>query len=266
MTASEAHQKPFKDIWKVVTTAKTPARALERLKSTAWVTEKSAQQFLESGGMPGMCFLRDRAQRTAVMTQYLDTLLSRDIQFISPLKTRPPILKALLRECAIMAGEPLNLSALARKTRLSVPSVKNILGAFEALFLLSLHGRTLFFNDPGLGAFLQSRSNVAGTNAVLGWVFHELRAQVAYHPEHNLKLSAYQTPGGAHVPFVLEGPKGRCIGVTIDEGDFTSEKSIKSLYSFQRRHKGAILVNIHHGKEFRLHRDQILCIPWTALV
>lgn len=266
LTVSEAYEKPFQDWLEKVRANTTLDEVRKLLADKAWCTPANALHYLKTGGLPGMCFVRDEAQRTLLQESYFDTLLGRDIHMIRNSSLRMEQHLRILTDLAKAFPNPVSLSQLARTARISVPTVKSTLAAYEGLFLIQKHGLTYYFNDPGLLRYLYDYLEKP-EQWLAQWLFQELRAQVEYRKGLQLVLDEYRTRGGAHVPFVLRSRKRGfpTLAICFEPADYLSEKTIKSLYSFQRSEPASLAICAYLGHKPYLHKNRILALPWTAM-
>jgi predicted AAA+ superfamily ATPase len=252
LTLSETHQRPFGSI------ATLLSRGVDHTPSTS---ASQIERYIQNGGMPGICFLRNPAQRTNALQSLLDSFLNRDTKIVRPLQVRTSVIQSLFRMLCRDQGLPANHSNWAREVGVSVPTVLRIVDTFESLYLVRKHGKTYFVEDLGL-------ASLYGTPArpVQCFVYSELKAQSLYRPELRIELTEYHTRGGAYLPFVLRSPTLGTIGISVQEEDFVSEKSLGSLDSFKKINPSAKLIVFHRGSEPSiLGPNQVLALPWTWL-
>jgi hypothetical protein len=264
LTTSETLERPFPDWIGSFHGRDNPTALLKRFKGRSRVSVPQIQYYLKRGGLPGICFLRDEAQRLSAIENYLDTLLGRDILFLINTKSKIAQLLQLLQILAQQQGLPLNLSNAARLLNLSVPTVSRTLSALEALFLIRPHGRGWYFEDQGIASYLLRGQMLGPRREIQRWVWSELRAQTLYRKDYGATLTEYSTRGGAYVPFIVETSKGIRLAITISDGDTLTEKNLKSLYSYKKKFPGARLIHLHQGESFHVHKD-ILSMPAGAV-
>ena len=241
---------------------------IRKLGDSAWATPAELQHYLETGGLPGICFRRDSEIRRQLFEQHLDTLLGRDLQYLYETSVSQNTLQTLYSMIIVNQGRPLHFTALARELSLSAPTIKKIIRAFEGLFLLRELNQTYFAEDLGLahfamtktGKLVQSRSI---RSEVLSLIYGELRFQAYFYPKGTLSLSSYTTRGGADVPFVLSSDtKKECLGITVDLDSHVTEKSLKSLTSFKKKAPPhAKVIALHQGQNPYIASNQTPCIP-----
>lgn len=95
-------------------------------------------KFLNSGGMPGICFSRDMAIQSNYFESQLDTLLERDLKLVYATSLPYRTLKAILTWIALHQGEALDYVEIAKFSQTSALTVKKILSALEAIFLIRI--------------------------------------------------------------------------------------------------------------------------------
>jgi hypothetical protein len=99
------------------------------------------------------------------------------------------------------------------------------------------------------------------------WIHSELRAQLQYRHRASFEFYDFSTRGGARVPFVIEIEGMTPFAIAVDASQGASEKSLKSLSSFQKnRKKRAHLIVLHAGTEAYTASTGALCLPypWIA--
>lgn len=264
LTLAEAHSRPQGELIRIAL-EKSPHDVLRLLKREAWCSTNQAEAFLESGGMPGVCFRRDPTIRRRAWSAHLDTVLSRDLQLLVATRVSLPTLRDLFSELARTQGEPVNQAALARRAGVSAPTLKQLLRGFEGLFLIRAHGKTYYCEDPGLATYAAGGLNVLSSRAnLLRLCFFELHAQLRYQFDPGSRMTEFRTRGGAHAPFVIEVPgKGR-LGIGVDPGPVSTDKTLRSLTTLAKARPGTRVLAIHQGQEAYLSpRAGTPCIPWT---
>ena len=264
LTLEETHSKPLSSFWEEFR-PKSVEKLFQRLEKRDEFSESHLKTYLKQGGMPGICFLRDSSQREAAFSSLVETIIERDFYFVRASKVRAALLLELLADLAVSQGDPISFSVLAKKYRVSLPTIKVIIRTFEDLFLIRWHGKTCFFEDLGIRNHLVESRGLHLTRPIESLVFSQLKAARAYLKEEAIRIHPYQTRGGAYVPFVLETKSHGTIAIAIDEEPVLSEKSVKSLYSFVKQSPTATLLHFHSGKNSTLHKGKIISLPITKL-
>ncbi|MDZ4678454.1 MAG: AAA family ATPase [Oligoflexia bacterium] len=233
------------------------------------ISEKSVADYLLKGGLPGICFFRDPHVRAERFNAHLDTLLRRDIQLV--LETTLPFEKLFktMQYFAFNQGKPLSISELSRFTRISAPSLRKLVPALEALFLIrrietigDRKKEIFFLEDQGMASFLTPR--IDAEVDLLRFVFSQCLAQIKYlHPHSSIR--SYETRGGARVPLVLDvsGKMTGLIPTTLETPDTTA---IASAESFLRRNPKAVVAILTRGKVVVPLSSKIIIVPYRAIV
>lgn len=240
-------------------------------KKLASLSTKDLSHFFSQGTLPGFFALRKNSiLRKKFLTQ-LQTLFERDVKLIFPTTLSFESIRGLGAELSRTQGEPLDLTQLARATRISTVTIKKLLLAFEAMFMIrmvpSLGGEkksSLYFEDQGEANFL---SNIApgSLRAFELFTYQMLRCQWIYRPDLQVDLYQWRTRNGAYVPLVLMGKTGK-LAIVPSLEEHPTPQSIGSAGSFLRAHPGAKVLYVHPGKkDFCLSANQ-RSLPLAALL
>lgn len=180
------------------------------IKSQPYFSHKSFSEYLRCGGLPGIFAIRDAGIREQKIETQLNTMLERDLKLI--LQTTVPYrsLRLLLALLAKSQGMPVEWAALSQQSRISVPTVKKLVEAFEAMFLIRLlptRGSetkiVMFLEDQGEASFLMEGQRQELYD-LLRFCFANLRTQLSYQTAVQSTFFQYRNRGGAHIPLALE--------------------------------------------------------------
>jgi predicted AAA+ superfamily ATPase len=232
-TLSECHSKPLID----------PTQIENYLKAPRF-TRAEQERFLNHGGLPGICFRRNQKLINQGFEDQVITLLDRDLRLLVETKLALSSLRNLLTMLAQQAGKPLDISQLARLTRISRPTIRNLIAAFEAMFLiriLSSEGGvttpTLFFEDVGMLNYL-TQNRLPEPIQKLNAFYQCIRAPYFYSREKNFRFFEYQTRGGAFVPLALQ-LKNKTVGWIFTDHAQADRSTLESANSFLRAYSDA---------------------------
>lgn len=175
-----------------------------------------------TGSLPGVCFTRDAAIRARKIESQIETILTRDLRLLIETTLSFDSLRRILSVLALQQGQPLEFADLARKTRVSVPALRRLMDAFEALFLVwrvpCIGGEkrpSLFFEDCG-EAYHLADGRVDDSTLWVATVVSQLRSlfdiPLAGLDGAIARLSQFRTRGGVYVPLVISR-KDRSLGV-----------------------------------------------------
>jgi len=221
---------------------------------------------MQTGGLPGICFSRKDSNRVELWQNQVETLLSRDLDFIYP--NRLPYAKRLqaLKLVVERSGYPLEFADIARRAGCSQPTLSRLIGAFEGLFLIRRHGlnQPVFFcEDLGLSQYIYPYPKHDSKTPLLHFVFSELYSQMIYFHHHEVAFDSYRSRGGVDVPFIFTTKNQPNIAIVVDDSDGASDKSLKSLtwYSKKIPRMRVIKIVLHRGSKGYISSSGVPCIP-----
>ncbi len=237
-------------------------KPIKTLAARAWCNEAMLKHYLVSGGLPGICFKRDVEVQQRLWEFHLDTLLTRDIHLIRQVRASSNKMLTLLRELARLQGMPVSLAPLARLIGLSAPGTKQILNAMEGLFLIRPHGNTYFIEDAGLSHYLFPWMGHISRFDMLRLLYHEFRVATRHLMGSAVEITSYSTRGGVDIPLVLKSKTGQLLAIGIEDENSPSEKTLKGLTWFKKRHSSARTLVLYRGNEAYTTASDTLCLPW----
>ena len=261
MNLSESHRLPLSDFFSTLHQTTSNEKALKVLEKKARFKKSDIEQFLHLGGLPGICLKRNSVIRERLWEVHLETVLSRDIEFVAPTKLGFIKVRKLLIETLKQSGLPINKALLAKVVGTSGPTVHRMLSAFEALFLLKQHGSTYYPCDIGLDYHLLQNSDLDNRLQLLKALFIELRTQLEYRYRSHYEFSDVQTRGGIHIPFHVRLKNQGQFAITLDAEPRTSDKSQKSLTWYKKKSQQIRTIAIHLGEKGYVSSAGHLCIP-----
>jgi len=238
-----------------------------------------AMHYLKQGGLPGLCFVRNERDRNDLIESQIDLIINRDLRLVCETSLPLSSLKNIIRHLATLQNTPLNLSDLARKTRISLPTLRKIITGLEAIFfirMIACEGNesrpVMFFEDQGEASYLSSirRAGEAGTATssvadLERLAFAHLRIPFSYTPGLNWTLTQYRQQGGAYVPFVFR-VQDKSLGFLCMEESLPSLGASRSAASFLTKNKQAKVVYLHPGKEIVVPNDRELVLPLVMVL
>lgn len=236
-------------------------------------------RYLDTGGLPGVCFVRNDRDRHELIESQLDLILDRDLRLVCETTLPLSSLKNLARLLAQLQNTPLNLSEVSRKSRISPPTLRKILAGFEAIFLVRIlpcEGNearpVLFFEDQGEATYLSSL-RLAGQPPASGsfvtdlerLTFAHVRVPLTYATGVSFQISQYRQQGGAYVPFVLRAGKN-ALGLVCMEESHPSLAATRSAASFLSGNAGAKVAFLHPGKTAETLDDRRIVLPIHSIL
>ncbi|MCM2276802.1 MAG: AAA family ATPase [Oligoflexia bacterium] len=268
MDMSETYEAPLPDTLSRLLRAKSVEIALDR---SAYATEAAIARYLRQGGLPGIFAIRDESIRRQRFETQINTLLERDLKLIQQTTLSYRVLRHLLALLAERNGAPLDLAALNRETRISVPTLKKLLSAFEAMFLIrilptegSQKRPVVFFEDIGEANALFDHSRHP-LNQLTAFLFNNLRAQVAYRPDSGISIFQFRNRGGSLVPLCFRAG-GACLGIIPILEETPDLSAIRSARSFVGTYRDAKVLLVHRGAADRIIDRRIRVVGAAQLV
>jgi uncharacterized protein len=232
---------------------------------------RDVESYLETGGLPGICFFRNHSIRAEKFESHLDTLLNRDIRLIFNTTLLYSSLRSLLRHLAQNQGHPFNLQAASQASRISPITVKKIIFAFEALFLIrpvqaagGARKPTYFFEDQGFASWL-SEHILKDDWDICRALYANLRQELHYRPEKQGQIQHYRNKNEVVVPLVLKSPQGM-LGVIPTSEKQLSPKTLGSASAFSKRFPAAKVVVAHAGTRIDMLKDGLILLPFWWLL
>lgn len=275
MSLSESAEKPLNDL---LVTLFQKGRLPQVMRSKNTYSKGEFVHFLECGGLPGICFYRDPLVRKNKFAAHLETLIERDLRLILATTVPNSTIRTLIEELALIQGEQMEWSLLARNTGIAVNTLKKLLSAFEGLFLIRQiqgPGRTpvIFFEDQGLASYLLNRRGAPAPSKKQLSVSDMLRGLYACVATQNRYLSAlrgdffqFRTRGGAQVPLALRSSGGAQFGFICSREEQATASHLRSAQSFCAQSETHYVLIAHLGSQTRQLAPRIWELPLGEVV
>lgn len=170
---------------------------------------KQIGNFAISGGLPGICFVRDENLRSSRIRSQLDTILDRDLRLIYPTRASLTELKLLTSSLAEAQGQPTRISSLQRAIKTNARTAQNLVHALESLFLLrtipiegDYRGMSQFFEDPAEARYVAAKK-LSEESVREHLCFLAVRSSFAYRQGIEPRFFQFKTRGGVTVPVAI---------------------------------------------------------------
>ncbi|MCX6127374.1 MAG: AAA family ATPase, partial [Proteobacteria bacterium] len=237
-------------------------------KQTLKDAEKSLQLAMRQGGLPGVCFVRNPALRAVKFESHLETILTRDLRLLIETTLEYDSVRRVLENISLSQGQPLEFAALSRKARVSIPTLRRLIAAFEAMFLIwrlpCIGGEkrpAFFFEDAGEGGHLHG----GRLDALSEWtacIATQLRSvfDIPLSGKENsiVDLFQFRTRSGAFVPLGLRRGK-RHLGIIPILSQTPSPKDLGSGASFLKAFSDSRVAFVSPSAEAtKLRKDTFL--------
>ncbi len=241
--------------------------AQSRMKNTS---ETTHDDYLTKGGLPGICFFRDRSVRSIKMNSHLDTLLGRDLKLVSETNLSLAVVRELLSFIAQEQGMPLTLTDISRRSQISKNALRKILDALESIFILRRlkplgDGKkdSYYFVDQGLASHLLI--STTPRNDLLRFVYSQVYPHLDYCSPGNISTYYYETRNASSVPLVFRDGK-KFLGIIPVSHEVPDRKAIYAAKAFLKKYKNAHVLILTSGSEIFSISDSITAIPVQAIV
>ena len=199
----------------------------------------------------------------------ISTLLDRDLRLLIESKLPFSSLRNLLVELATQSGKSLDITVLSRLTRISRPTIRKLISAFESMFLiriLTTEGgvRTpmVLFEDVGMMNYLTQARLPKNTQNLNGF-YQCIRAPLYYSFDKNFKFFQYQTRGGAYVPLALQIP-GLTVGWIFSPLGEIEQSVLKSAASFLKAYPDGHIYILGPKLTFNRLNSKITSAQWLS--
>lgn len=213
---------------------------------------KRLDGFLKTGGLPGICFIRQPDLRERKIEDQLRTMLDRDLRLVRKFSLPFPDLRRLVEILAGLQGTPMDYTELKRRSGLSTPTIKKILFALESVFLIrtvliegSTKGHVCFFEDVAEARLLSQRE-FSTFEDLTSLCFANSRHEFNYRLGEPVRMFQYRTRGGAYVPLCFAGKSGIVGILPIEEAEAWTRVS-GTIESFLKTYANGKLILVHPG-------------------
>ncbi len=195
------------------------------LPTATTFTPESYLRALDQGGLPGVFAVRDRSIRAQRFETQLNTILERDLRLLIDTTVPYKNLRRLLSGLAAQVGQPLSLAILGKESGISLPTVRKLLSAFEALFLIRFidaegdyRKPIVFFEDIGEMNHV-SKQELPVERRLLAFLYQNLRTQWHYRPDERIRAFYFRKRSGCEVPLCIERGKSTLAIIPVSDDE-----------------------------------------------
>lgn len=228
--------------------------------------------YLETGGLPGIAFFRDKIIRKEKFEAQIDTLLNRDIRLVVKTTLIYSQLRSLMKYLAIHQGRSLELKDASDYSQISTVTLKRILFAFEALYLIrpvtALKGGekkvAYFLEDQGMATWLLRQEPEENYNFLRG-IYSNLRQELYYGPSSGGSVHFYRTRHGVNVPLVFDTEQG-LLGIIPCADRTPPAKTLGSALAFLKKFQNSRVVIAVNDQVPQFKQPHLFFIPYYWLV
>jgi len=232
---------------------------------------KAINSYIQRGGLPGVCFIRNDKFRVDRIRDQLRTILDRDLRQI--FKTQLPfdVLFEFLSDLAKNEGRIFRYEDSRRHLGLSPVTQKKILYAFESIFLIrplllegDKKGRTYILEDQAESAYL-SEGQQSRSTQLLHLIYRNLRCEYFYRTGLQVKTCQFNKRSGSQVPLVFKDPRG-VVGFIFSKSPSVDRSTKAAAGAFLKHYANSRAIVVHEGREFEVIDDRIVLCPLTWIV
>lgn len=217
-------------------------------KNDCEISYKEVARLVHSGGMPGLCFLRNEVEQSEYTNAWLDATCNRDLLQIKKGRLNGDD----ARECleAIATLETATTETIGRHLQWDLRKVTRYLESFETLFLvhklapsrLSTGKSRYFIFDSGIARVLGS-SELVRTKITL---INECLAQFEYSKMLVPRIKFYESRRKSIIDFVFEKEKKAII---IASSLPVHAFELRRAEAFLKKHPGYEVIYLTSGSE-----------------
>jgi predicted AAA+ superfamily ATPase len=218
---------------------------------------KVIHQYENSGGLPGICFIRDSRLRDLRMQEYFSTILDRDLREVCQTNLPYSQIFDFLKTLAEVQGEPIDHTFLRSRTQISVLTQKKILAGLESVFLIRL--LKIEGGRKGFVCFLEDHfESLSLANQALNQqqhftqlLYRNVRAEFFYSLGKSFRIFHYLTKHNTTLPFAIQVNEG-CLGFLPLEKANPSHGEQMAAQSFLRNFRNSKVVFVHRDAELEV--------------
>jgi predicted AAA+ superfamily ATPase len=221
-------------------------------------------EYLEKGGLPGICFIREPNHRRALFQDWINLTCFRDLQQFKKIKLDGELALKILRQCSILE-EPTKPN-IAKALKEDARKIETHLKALVQLFALSRldpHpsgvGKTIYLPfDCGLAHYLGASRD----RCLHIWLLNEKLVEntTKHHSEHFFYF--YKSTGKKMIHLVEEDLKQRVSAIQIIVHDSIKKTDSELMKAFLKKNKtatGTVIAPIEES----LKLNEIRYFPWV---
>lgn len=252
-------------IMKLSSTQKIVSSLLTRSTITKKVL-KEFQYYFERGGLPGVCFINDKKLRELRIKEQILTILDRDVRMVYSTTLPYSQIFDLFKYVAIHQGEPFNFSDAERETRISSATIKKLLYAFEAVFIIrrlsvegSVRGETFYLEDQAESLYM-CENKIDAWDQFAQLIYRNVRAQMYYTIGASFKEFVFKTRGQMNIPYAISF-EGMSLGIIPLLTPRPSKIDLAACASFLRTYSNSRVLFLTQQNEIHAIDDRTIIAP-----
>lgn len=243
---------------------------LKRENTARKELDKEIDLYFEHGGLPGICFVRNKKMRETRIQEQLATLLDRHLRMIYPSVSSYGQILEFVSALSQFEGQKIVHTKLKEISGLVPATQKRILYALEGIFLIRLlpirgneKGYAVFFEDQAEAIFLDRTKSLQ--TQLEGLLYRNLRVQLNYDLSNHHQFFIYSTRGGARVPIAVE-VNSSVLGFIPIEGEKPSRSEVASADSFLKSFMNSKIVYVGRKVNPSILSSRTILLPYHLFV
>jgi hypothetical protein len=232
--------------------------------------EKAIALYLEQGGLPGICFIREPKVRIERINSSLETILDTDLRTIVHTNIPYQQIRSLVQILARGMDEPIDLTRLSRQSGISRPTLRKLIYAFENIFILRLI--RLEGAKRGFGFFFE---DIAESNVMSDGIYkaeerlaHALwmnaRVELSYQMGYPHEFLRFYSRSGKMSFCIRQGKS--YLGVLCLNGPEPNRRELGISNSFLKHYKNSKVCLVHSDAKITSVDARVAILPFSALV
>ena len=266
-TVSEILHQPVPKIVRTLMQSKHLEGWLSLLPQKAEAAKmRTIKEYEQRGGLPGVFSIRNDAVRKQKINDQLMTILDRDLREVFKTTLSFKEISGLLTQLSLIEGQMFSYSDLQKKTGIPRATIKNLIVAFESLFLIRTlpvqggkKGFVIYFEDQGECRFL-NQARPESYYARAGVIYRNLRAELFYDNANPFEFFYYQTKHNATMPICINW-LGSTLAVLPLQEQVASHKEIMAAQSFLKKYEYSKVILLHPEAKTKLFSERIVQLP-----
>jgi predicted AAA+ superfamily ATPase len=233
---------------------------------------KSIDQYLIKGGLPGICFLREERLIVERLYDLHRLILDRDLRMVHQTKISLEVLSQFLGLIATFGLQGYSYTEVKNQLQLSPVTQKALLFALESIFLIrripiygGSKGEIILFEDQ-LEERILANKQTSIEEQLCSLVYRNLRAQFQYRMGLPISIKSYWTRNNARVPLVISGFDSTLgvISIESDEASLSQIRAAESLLKFEGNSK--VLILSKTLKTIRIINSRMALVPIANVI
>lgn len=240
------------DILMSSTSLERVIQSLQTHSKHAHSLTKEFNYYFDHGGLPGVCFIRDKKLRNLRIKEQLQTILDRDLRLVYPTTLPYTQILDFLIFLARTQGQKFNYSDATRACQISDTTQKKLLYALESIFLIRRvpiegeKGQIFYLEDQAESKYLLD-GNLIESDAFEQLIYRNIRTQLYYKLGQSFREFHFLTRGGSRIPYAIE-QSGVILGVLPIKEENPNRAELASAASFLKKFEKSRVLFLHQGK------------------